>query len=89
MGVGQRVLAQLGERIDADQAGAVIVEIEPALAQRRIIERFRHGREIGEAAGQVVVGGGGHERVARHRMALLIKHVRLNPFSWGGTVPES
>ena len=50
----ERVLAQLGKRIGQRQNAAGIVEIEPALALRRIIERVAERGEIGQASRQRV-----------------------------------
>ena len=54
--MGQCIVAQLGEGVGASEGATSIVEIEPALARRRIIERFTEGREVGEALRQRVEG---------------------------------
>jgi hypothetical protein len=48
--MGQRVLAQLGIRIGADQRAAGVVEIHAAMALGGIIERVAKRREIGDPA---------------------------------------
>ena len=81
-----RVLAQLGIGVDARQRGPRVVEIHAFLALRDIIERFGHRREIGIAARQFVVGRSRDEGLRRRcaglHLAVLVKHVRLNPSSW-------
>jgi hypothetical protein len=87
MGCGERVLAQFGIGIDADQGGAGVVKVHAQPAVRDIIERFRHRLEVGVAARQVeIVGGRGNERLAcclrgGAALAVMIKHVWLNPSS--------
>jgi hypothetical protein len=64
----------------------MVMKVDPPLAQGSIIERFGHGREIGVAPGQIVVGGRGSERAAvillRLRLSFCFWHVRLNPYFW-------
>ncbi len=55
-GGGERVGAELGIRIGADQHSARIVEVEAANAPGRIIERVPKRFEVGEAARQRVRG---------------------------------
>src|SRR3546814_9158469 len=54
-----RVVAQLAVAVGAHEAPARIVEIEPAAALRRIVERLADGGEVGEAARLRAEGGGG------------------------------
>jgi hypothetical protein len=51
-GGGQRVLAQLAERVGTGQLAARIVEIKATDALRGIVQRVAEGGEIGQAAGQ-------------------------------------
>ena len=55
-GMGERVLAQLGVGVGLGEGAAGVVEIEPALALRSIIERFAKRGEVGNPAGQIVHG---------------------------------
>src|SRR6185369_11151757 len=50
----QRILAQLGIRISAGQAAARVVEVQPASAIGRIVERIAEGREIREPPGLAI-----------------------------------
>src|SRR3546814_11238361 len=54
-----RVVAQLAVAVGAHEAPARIVEIEPAAALRRIVERTADGGEVGEAARRRAGSGGG------------------------------
>src|SRR3546814_20408809 len=54
-----RVVAQLAVAVGAHEAPARIVEIEPAAALRRIVERLADGGAVGEAARLRAEGGGG------------------------------
>ncbi len=63
IGVRKRVLAQLGIGVGPGQRAAGIMEIEPARAGRRIIQRLPERFEIGGATGQGVERG----RCARGR----------------------
>ena len=87
-----RILAQLGIGIDARQSGARVVEIHALLALRDIVQRLGHRREVRVAARQLVVGRRRHERLrrrgARLHLAVMVKHVRLNPSSWASWSPE-
>ncbi len=60
-GGGQRVLAQFAERIGALERAARIVEIEPAFALGRIVQRFAECGKVGQAARQEVHVGRWHQ----------------------------
>ena len=52
----QRIVAQLGKRIGAHQPPARIVEVQPALALRGIIECLAERREVRQTARQRIFG---------------------------------
>jgi len=65
----QCLRAKLRIRISARQAAAGVMEIEAALALRRIVQRFANRAEIGEAARLLIQRGRGARRreIGRHR----------------------
>jgi hypothetical protein len=92
VGDADRLLAQFGVAVDARQIGAGVVEVHALIALRDIIEGFGHRGEIGVAPGQLVVGRRWNKclprRNARLYLAVMVKHVRLNPSSWASRSPE-
>ena len=87
-----RILAQLGIGINANQSRAGVVQIDALPALCDIVERLRHRREISVTTRQFVVGRRRNERFCRRNsrlyLAIMVKHVRLNPFSWASQSPE-
>ena len=71
----ERVLAQLGEGISANQGRARVVEVQPARAGRGIVERRAQGSEVGETARQGVIGG----RRAPVRRRGAVTHYAIHP----------